>query len=190
MILQQSVRVHVVVSDKPTEEKAQAVLAAAPTGSSPPPETHVTNADVLIGQLLRVELRAPSSEFEVTPITPSEQRILEGRVTRWEWAVIPREVGAHLLSVVVTNLTDWSGRPIDLTVHTVDVQVEVDTFDKLKLVGSMISSGMSGLAGLFAFYRGVLGPILKRRRGKDEEAEEEEDRSGKGPARSKAEIEP
>lgn len=189
MRLNVSARVKVVVSDERADNEAKATLEAATvsTGGGP---AQVVNADVLIGKLLKVELRALSSEFEIMAITPAEQRVVAGRVSTWEWAVVPHAEGEHQLSAIVTNITDWNGRPLDLTVQEITVNVEVSTMEKLRAVGGLISSGISGLAGLLGAWMGVLRPLLKRRREQEEDERDTRDRrapaaAGPDPAAAK-----
>lgn len=167
MNLNESTRVRVTVTREENKAKGKAKLEAmAPTHL--PAKT--VEQDILVGKFLRVELRAFASEFEILAITPAEQRLIAGRVTTWEWAVVPRQPGPHDLSVVVTNLTDARGNPIDLTVHAVSVEVQVKTMQKLRDVASLISSAMGGLMSLLGMYKGILAPLLNRRREKDGEA--------------------
>lgn len=179
MRLNVGARVKVVVSDERADGEAKATLEAASVGGGSAP-AQVVNADVLIGKLLKVELRALSSEFEIMAITPAEQRVVAGRVSTWEWAVVPHAEGEHQLSAIVTNITDWNGRPLDLTVQEITVNVEVSTMDKLRAVGGLVSSGISGLAGLLGAWMGVLRPLLKRRR--EQEEDERDSRDRKAPA--------
>jgi TonB family protein len=46
---------------------------------------------------------------------------------RWEWTVVPLQPGTHELSIVATNLTDSSGKPLERTAHSVTVNVEVSS---------------------------------------------------------------
>jgi hypothetical protein len=167
MNLNESTRVRVTVTREENKAKGKAKLEAMPPTHLP---AKVVEQDILVGKFLRVELRAFASEFEILPITPPEQRLIAGRVTTWEWAVVPRQAGPHELSVVVTNLTDGRGNPIDLTVHSVSVEVQVKTMQRLKDVASLLSSAMGGLMSLLGMYKGVLAPLLNRRREKDGEA--------------------
>lgn len=182
MRLNVGARVKVVVSDEKADNEAKATLEAATVSSAGGP-AQVVNADVLIGKLLRVELRALSSEFEIMAITPPEQRVVAGRVSTWEWAVVPHAEGEHQLSAIVTNLTDWNGKPLDLTVQEITVNVEVSTMDKLRAAAGLVSSGISGLAGLLGAWMGVLRPLLKRR-------EEDRDSRDKKPAAAAAGPDP
>ena len=142
MNLNESTRVRVTVTRGEQRPRGKAKLEAmAPTHL--PAKT--VEQDILVGKFLRVELRAFASEFEILAITPAEQRLIAGRVTTWEWAVVPRQPGPHDLSVVVTNLTDARGNPIDLTVHAVSVEVQVKTMQKLRDVASLISAPWAGL---------------------------------------------
>lgn len=166
MNLNESARVRVTVTREENKAKGRAKLEAmAPTHA---PAT-VLEQDILVGKFIRVELRAFASEFEILAITPPEQRLTRGRVTTWEWAVVPRQPGAHELSVVVTNLTDGRGNPIDLTVYSQNVEVQVKTMQKLRDVASLLSSAMGGLMSLLGMYKGILAPLLNRRREKDGE---------------------
>lgn len=177
MLINESVRVRVTVVEKKDERKAAAVLEAAPVGPGP---AKIVTEEVLVGKLLRVELRGLSREFEILPITPPEQRLYPGRVAQWEWAVVPHEEGQHELSIVVTNLFDWSGRPLDLTVHSSIVSVDVTTMQRLRGYASIVSSIFSGITGLIGAWMALLRPFLKRRAEKeDEEKEKKKDRDAK-----------
>lgn len=189
MNLNESARVRVTVTREENKAKGRAKLEAmAPTHA---PAT-VLEQDILVGKFIRVELRAFASEFEILAITPPEQRLVRGRVTTWEWAVVPRQPGAHELSVVVTNLTDGRGNPIDLTVHSQSVEVQVKTMQKLRDVASLLSSAMGGLMSLLGMYKGVLAPILNRRREKDGEGggDKSKDKSKDKPKESEPESPP
>lgn len=189
MNLNESARVRVTVTREENKAKGRAKLEAmAPTHA---PAT-VLEQDILVGKFIRVELRAFASEFEILAITPPEQRLVRGRVTTWEWAVVPRQPGAHELSVVVTNLTDGRGNPIDLTVHSQSVEVQVKTMQKLRDVASLLSSAMGGLMSLLGMYKGVLAPILNRRREKDGEGggDKSKDKSKDKPKENEPESPP
>lgn len=166
MNLNESSRVRVTVTREENKAKGKAKLDAMAPTQAP---AKVVEQDILVGKFLRVELRAFASEFEILAITSPEQRLIPGRVTTWEWAVVPRQPGPHELSVVVTNLTDARGNPIDLTVHSVSVEVQVKTMQKLKDVASLLSSAMGGLMSLLGMYKGILAPLLNRRREKEGE---------------------
>lgn len=186
MNLNESSRVRVTVTREENKAKGRAKLEAmAPTHA---PAT-VLEQDILVGKFIRVELRAFASEFEILAITSPEQRLIRGRVTTWEWAVVPRQPGAHELSVVVTNLTDGRGNPIDLTVHSQSVEVQVKTMQKLRDVASLLSSAMGGLMSLLGMYKGILAPLLSRRRERDGEGggDKSKDKSKDKPKESEPE---
>jgi hypothetical protein len=169
MLINESVRVRATVAEKKDERKAAAVIEAAPVGPGP---SKIVSEDVMVGKLLRVELRGLSREFEIMPITPAEQRLYAGRVAQWEWVVVPREEGSHELSIVVTNLYDWSGRPLDLTVHSALVSVDVTTMQRLRGYASVVSSIFSGITGLIGAWMALLRPFLRRRAEKEEDDKE------------------
>lgn len=177
MLINESVRVRATVSEKKDEKKATAVLEAAPVGPGP---SKIVTEEVLVGKLLRVELRGLSREFEIMPITPPEQRVYSGHVAQWEWVVVPREEGQHELSIVVTNLFDWSGRPLDLTVHSSLVAVDVTTMQRLRGYASVVSSIFSGITGLIGAWMALLRPFLKRRAEKEEEEKEKKKEAKEG----------
>ncbi len=167
MNLHQATNVYVTVTREENKVKGRAKLEAMPATATP---AKIQEDEILVGKFLRVELRALQSEFEIQAISSSEQRLIPGKVTTWQWKVVPLQPGPRELSVVVTNLTDVRGQPIDLTVHAVTVEVEADTMHKLKSVGSLLSSAMGGLMSLFGMYKGILAPLLARRREKDGDA--------------------
>jgi len=164
MNLGQATNVYVTVTREENKAKGRAKLEATPPTATP---AKIQEDEILVGKFLRVELRALQSEFEIQAISSSEQRLIPGKVTTWQWKVVPLQAGPRELSVVVTNLTDVRGQPIDLTVHAVTVEVQADTMHKLKSVGSLLSSAMGGLMSLFGMYKGVIAPLLARRRDKD-----------------------
>ena len=69
--------------------------------------------------------------------------------------MVPREEGQHELSVVVTNLQDWSGKPLELTVHSALVSVEVTTMQRVRGYASIVSSIFSGITGLIGAFAAV-----------------------------------
>jgi hypothetical protein len=181
MRLNVSTHVRVMVSDNSTAAPARPTPGAGAAVSAP--VTEVTS-DMLVGRLLRVELRVLASEFDILPVTPPEQRLLHGQVSQWEWIVVPQKEGEHELSVVVTNLTDWSGRPLTLKVETVSINVEVATLQKLRALASLASSAFSAMASLVGAWMGFLRPFLLRRReqekpGKPANEDEKDRRDGK-----------
>jgi TonB family protein len=116
MRLNASTLVQVSIWDKTAEAQARATLPAGPFAAT----------DVRVGRLLQVGL-APlhSGEFAVHAMTPAKQLLLAGHVVQWEWTVVPLQPGAHELSIVATNLADFSGKPLERTAHSVTVNVEV-----------------------------------------------------------------
>lgn len=177
MNLHQPTNVYVTVTREENKTKGRAKLEAMPATTTP---AKIAENDILVGKFLRVEMRALPSEFEIQAISSSEQRLIAGKVTTWQWKVVPLQPGSHELSVVVTNLTDVKGQPIDLTVQSVVVEVQADTMHKLKSVGSLLSSAMGGLMSLFGMYKGVIAPLLARRREKDGDKDKDKDKDGKG----------
>ncbi|MBL9005542.1 MAG: hypothetical protein JNJ46_14905 [Myxococcales bacterium] len=174
MNLGQATNVYVTVTREENKAKGRAKLEATPPTATP---AQIQEDEILVGKFLRVELRALQSEFEIQAISSSEQRLIPGKVTTWQWKVVPLQVGPRELSVVVTNLTDVRGQPIDLTVHAVTVEVQADTMHKLKSVGSLISSALGGLMSLFGMYKGVLAPLLARRRDKDGDKDKDKNKN-------------
>ena len=172
MQLNESAHVRVVLSEKKAEEKAQVVLDSRPLGNGGP--TQKVGADVLVGRLLRVELRALPREFEITPFTPAEQKLYPGRVAQWEWVIVPHEEGQHELSLVVTNLVDWSGHPIDITVQSLKISVEITTMQRVRGYASLVSSAVSGVASLVGAWMALLRPFLQRRKKSGESDEKSE----------------
>lgn len=177
MNLHQATNVYVTVTREENKVKGRAKLEAMPSAATP---AKIQEDEILVGKFLRVELRALQSEFEIQAISSSEQRLIPGKVTTWQWKVVPMQPGPRELSVVVTNLTDVRGQPIDLTVHSVTVEVEADTMHKLKSVGSLFSSAMGGLMSLFGMYKGIVGPLLARRREKDGGKDKDKDKGSGG----------
>lgn len=177
MNLHQATNVYVTVTREENKAKGRAKLEAMPATATP---AKIAENDILVGKFLRVEMRALPSEFEIQAISSSEQRLIPGKVTTWQWKVVPLQAGSRELSVVVTNLTDVKGQPIDLTVQSVVVEVQADTMHKLKSVGSLLSSAMGGLMSLFGMYKGVVAPLLARRREKDGDKDKDKDKDGKG----------
>jgi hypothetical protein len=173
MNLGQATSVYVTVTREENKVKGRAKLEAMPATPTP---AKIQEDEIQVGKFLRVELRALQSEFEIQAISSPEQRLIPGKVTTWQWKVVPQQAGPRELSVVVTNLTDVRGQPIDLTVHSVTVEVEADTLHKLKSVGSLLSSAMGGLMSLFGMYKGILAPLLARRREKDGDSGKSKDK--------------
>jgi TonB family protein len=111
-----STLVKVTIWDKRADAQARTTLEADP----------LAIADVLLGKLLRVELAERNSgEFTIHAMTPAKQLLSAHGAVMWEWAVIPLKPGEHELLVVATNLADSSGKPLDLTVHSLSLKVEV-----------------------------------------------------------------
>ena len=69
-----------------------------------------------------------------------------------------------------SGVIDWLDPGDAGQAHAVTVEVEADTMHKLKSVGSLLSSAMGGLMSLFGMYKGILAPLLARRREKDGDA--------------------
>jgi hypothetical protein len=102
--------------DKTAEAQARAMLESGP----------IVATDVRVGRLLQVELAAlQSGEFSIHAMTPAKQLLFAGGVVSWEWTIVPLQPGEHELSVVATNLADFSGKPLNLALQSMSVKVEV-----------------------------------------------------------------
>lgn len=146
--------------------KLRALIDQELVASSPSEMTQsVKTADIPLSRLLRVELKPDNEgDFEIRSFVPSEQYLSEDGATIWKWAVTPRSEGDHNLTVVITNLSDASGKPIRVKLYGQRVVVESSFMYKAKGVFVAFSGALSGLAGVVGAWMGVLRPMLMRRR--------------------------
>lgn len=166
MLLGETVRVRVTASEKSVKAKAEAKLDALPAGEEPKQRV---SAEIPLTKRVRVELRVFPSAFEVLPLKPAEQTLHDKRVTTWEWNLVSRQAGLHDVSVVVSNLSDVGHELEDVTLETARIEVDVSKMQRVKEVGSLLSSALGGVLGLLGAYKGILRPLMGGRRREDED---------------------
>jgi hypothetical protein len=89
------------------------------------------SSTLLVSKVIVTKLIAPS--FEVTPVTPERQALIDGQPTKWQWKLRPTENGKHKVNLSVTAVLKVDGQSVERFIVTFERDIFVHVTIKNRL---------------------------------------------------------
>jgi len=158
-----------VTTETPSTEQTDQVAPStpsAPAQPSPPTPSDVVDPlagetvefTPLVGRFMRAEL--VGNGFEITPLTPASQEVLQDSVTTWNWRVVATEGGRRSLTLrtVVEGCTaEGQCYPLRSTSQNYDVTVTVGLVGQAQDVLTAAPTWLRLLAGVLTALAVLIG---------------------------------
>jgi hypothetical protein len=89
------------------------------------PSDHVEGAGVRVSRRVEALLTAPKSDFEITPISATEQLLGSDDDVSWRWDIKALDGGTKYLHLTLNSIVTVEGATTRKTVRSFDEQIEV-----------------------------------------------------------------